>query len=207
MMLARRCEAQPGNRKSLFSAEVRRRGQALLDQQMWCWGCDARSLGNLLLAYGFERRPSVQPHENSAYTVVLSPSASLTLWGFGLLYACDALGSILLLRARFDPRYAPEVHKTPAAWSTRQLPSFRRPHPPDEADRMRQLCVGALGQVAAYERWLVQRTPQDYRANAVQAWPQRRSLKGVPAGQMADAWDDVAAQLALQCADSKRIRS
>lgn len=174
---------------------------------MWCWGCDVRNSGNLLMAYGFERRPSDQPHENSAYTVTLSPTTSLTVWGFGLLYACDTLGSVLLLRARFDPRFALESHKAPDAWSAHQLPPFRRPHTPDEADRMRQLCVGALGQVAAYERWLGQRTPPDYREGAVRAWPQRRALKGVPAVQMADAWDDFATVLALQFTETTRTTS
>lgn len=30
-----------------------------LDQQMWCWGCDVRrTQGNLMLAYGAQKRPA-----------------------------------------------------------------------------------------------------------------------------------------------------
>src|SRR5687768_12975270 len=38
---------------------LEKQGEALLEQQMWCWGCDVRRQeGNLLLAYGCERRAS-----------------------------------------------------------------------------------------------------------------------------------------------------
>ena len=160
---------------------------------MWCWGCDVRaSTGNLLVAYGFERRPSTDPRDNSAYTYATSPTSSLTVWGFGLVYACESLGSMLLHRQRFDPRYADAVYLALQAWTPKQLPPFRRPADAGERERLQRLLVAALGCIAAYERWLGEQTTADYRSSAVQSWPQRRRLKGVPAGEMADAWNALA---------------
>jgi hypothetical protein len=50
-------------------ANIQRAVIPLLDQQMWCWGCDVRrTQGNLLLAYGAEKRPSPNARYHSAYT-------------------------------------------------------------------------------------------------------------------------------------------
>ncbi len=65
-------------------AAVRASGEALLDQQMWCWGCDVRRAeGNLLAEYGCTKRPSPDPRFHSAYTFPNAlPGGALTLWGW-----------------------------------------------------------------------------------------------------------------------------
>lgn len=51
---------------------VEKQGEALLEQQMWCWGGDVRRQeGNLLLAYGCERRSAPNPRFHSAYSYKL----------------------------------------------------------------------------------------------------------------------------------------
>lgn len=52
--------------------KVQHTANALMEQQMWCWGCDVRRAdGNLLMLYGAEKRPSPEPRFHSAYTFYL----------------------------------------------------------------------------------------------------------------------------------------
>ena len=68
------------------TACVQRFAAALLDQQMWCWGCDIRhGEGNVLLQYGFSRwRPPEGTLGSTAYQLEAPPSRQVVLWGFGV---------------------------------------------------------------------------------------------------------------------------
>ena len=60
--------------KTVLPARVRRRGEAVLHQQCWCWGQDIRRVaGNLLLDNGFDKhRPLDGKEGSSAYRLNLS---------------------------------------------------------------------------------------------------------------------------------------
>ena len=60
--------------------------------------------GNLLLEAGFfKRQPPAGEAGSSCYTLALPDGDSLSLWGFGLLYATPRQGGVYLNRYQFDP--------------------------------------------------------------------------------------------------------
>ena len=95
----------------------------LIDQQMWCWGCDVkRAGGNLLSLHGADKRPSPNPRYNSAYVFQLDEKTVLNLWGWGLWIACPRRGSLFIGRSRFHVCYIRDVIPIPNAWRKRDLP-------------------------------------------------------------------------------------
>ena len=91
-------------------------GIGLIDQEMWCWGCDVRRAeGNLLTQYGFTKRPSPEPRYHSAYTLYgVIPDGTLTLWGWGLWIAAPERGSLFISRDRFRVRWIPQTDLAPS---------------------------------------------------------------------------------------------
>jgi len=173
-----------------LSPAICKQGYALLDQQMWCWGCDVRrKSGNLLVAYGFEQRLSPEPRWHSAYTVCLNPDCALTLWGWGLWLAAQDYGSLFLSRSGFRVRHTPEVVQYPQAWQVDDLPSAKIPCDPVGQRNTRHLLADALRWVGEYEHWLATRIGPEYREQVTAAWPQRRRYHGgIPAAYLADTW-------------------
>jgi len=173
---------------------VEKQGEALLDQQMWCWGCDVRrQAGNLLLAYGCERRPSPDPRFHSAYSYGLCTGCVLTLWGWGVWIARDGLGSVLLSRSRFRVSYKTEVHLHPQAWQAEDLPYAQSPHDLAAQANTRRLLAEAMTWIGEYEHWLARHTEPAYRETIIAAWPQRRRYRGGTAsGAMTTTWKTLA---------------
>ena len=77
---------------------VKKRGAALLEQQMWCWGQDIRCPEeNLLLRYGFTRVRSPEGISGSSASMLpQDDDHTMTLWGFGLFYAQRSIGGIFI---------------------------------------------------------------------------------------------------------------
>ncbi len=173
---------------------VERQGEALLEQQMWCWGCDVRRQeGNLLLTYGCERYPSPDPRFHSAYASTLCADCVLTLWGWGIWIAREGTGSIFLSRSRFRVSYTPEVHLHPQAWQSGDLPSAKRPCDPVAQMNTRCLLAKTITWIGDYEHWLACHTEPAYRETVLAAWPQRRRYRGGTAGSaMTTAWNTLA---------------
>jgi hypothetical protein len=173
---------------------VEKRGEALLDQQMWCWGCDVRRQeGNLLLAYGCERRGSPDPRYHSAYTHSLCADCTLTLWGWGVWIAREGTGSMFLSRSRFRVSFTPDVHLHPQVWQADDLPSAKRPC--DLAAQTNTCCLlaEAMTWIGDYEHWLTRHTGPHYRDAAIAAWPQRRRYRGGTSGSaMTTTWNTLA---------------
>jgi len=163
------------------------RGEALLDQQMWCWGCDVRRVDeNLLLDYGCTKRPAPVPHLRSAYTVWLDETCALTLWGWGVWIAREALGSLFISRSRFKVRATTTVHLLPQAWCEADLPLK---HERVALDHCAPLLATALTWIATYEKWVSTRTVPTYRDTLLESWPQRRHYRGgTPAAEMPAQW-------------------
>ncbi|MDZ4769944.1 MAG: hypothetical protein SGJ24_12525 [Chloroflexota bacterium] len=191
---------RPSKRQSAplvkLPAALSRRGTALIEQQMWCWGCDVRRAdGNLLLAYGCQQRPSPEPRYHSAYTVALCAGCALTLWGWGVWIAAQDHGSLFISRGGFRLRWSSHTDLSPQAWQARDLPLVSEPNGERQTDAL-HLLREAVTWIAGYERWLADCTAPTYREQVVVAWPQRRQYKGgVPSCELANAWADFAAVL------------
>lgn len=180
----------------LIPSALHKLSEALLDQQMWCWGCDVRrASGNLLLAYGFEQRPSPNPRFHSAYTVRITSSCTLTLWGWGLWVAAPERGSVFASRDRFRVRWTPQTDLAPLAWQERDLP--RGSADVRLMDALFLLREAALW-IAGYERWVGAHCDPDYRPRAIDAWPQKRQFKGgISSEKVADQWETIADKLTV----------
>lgn len=175
-------------------AALSRRGASLIDQQMWCWGCDVRRAeGNLLLAYGCQQRPSPEPRYHSAYTYTLCRDCALTLWGWGIWIAAQDHGSLFVSRGGFRVRWIPQTALAPMAWQERDLP--RGSTDIRSTDALLLLREAVLW-IAVYERWVAGTVEQNYRVSTVSAWPQRRRFDGgVSTENVADQWEKIAETL------------
>jgi hypothetical protein len=150
----------------------RRFAAALLDQQMWCWGCDIRRPeGNVLLQFGFSPwRPPAGTLGSTAYQLHSPPSRQLVLWGFGLFYGDGAEGGLYLKRFTFSPLWCPNPDLRAALWRPEDLPEFRRPSPSAEQGSLRRLLAGVLHWTAAYETWVLATLGPDYRRQCLARW-------------------------------------
>jgi len=183
------------NRKKQFKLPNRSQKTArmLIDQQMWCWGCDVRRAeGDLLLQYGAVKRPSPNPRYHGAYCYRLEGDAIINLWGWGLWIACPQRGSLLLSRSRFKIQYTSEFIPMPEAWCKRDLPPTKPNIDDSEFVHVHHLLTTALHWVGTYETWLNSQVAPDYREHVLTKWPQRKRYKGgIPATEMADSWFDL----------------
>ncbi len=180
--------------------DIQRAAIPLLDQQMWCWGCDVRrAQGNLLLAYGAEKRPAPDARFHSAYTFQTDQDAVLNLWGWGIWFAHPQWGSLFVDRSRFRVRYSPEVILRPNAWRARDLPPMTGGHSEIEAGYADNLLAATLNWIGHYERWLSSQVEPDYREHILENWPKRKRYKGgIPAAAMPVSWFELAEQIVPQ---------
>jgi len=162
----------------------------LIDQQMWCWGCDVRRAeGNLLLLYGADKRPSPNPRYSSAYVFQLEGQAIINLWGWGVWLACPSLGSLFIARSRFNVFYTPEVIPIPDVWCKRDLPPMGLTESTVNLTHTHNLLAKALSWIGNYEVWVNTQAISDYRERVLTKWPQKRRYKGgIPAPEMAEQW-------------------
>ena len=181
-------------------ASTCRKAEALLDQQMWCWGCDVRrEQGNLLLAYGGERHPAPNGRSSSAYHWHLPGGGSLVLWGWGIWTSCAGKGSLYLSRSPFRLRYGASVTEHPKAWCEKDLPPLPGPTGSQEQKQAVNLLVELTNWIEHYERWIAEITLPGYRPGTIEAWPRGRRYKGgVAAAEMGDAWERLARSFVLQ---------
>ncbi len=162
----------------------------LIDQQMWCWGCDVRrSDGNLLLSYGAIKRPSPNPRYNSAYSFQLAEETVLNLWGWGLWIACPKYGSLFLGRSGLQMSYMREVVLIPDVWCKQDLQLSNLMMDENDLAHAHHLLATAMQWIGNYETWLSTQVRSDYRENILAKWTQRKRYKGgIPASEMAESW-------------------
>jgi len=162
----------------------------LIDQQMWCWGCDVRRAeGNLLSLYGANKRPSPNPRYHSAYVFQLAEETIVNLWGWGLWIACPHRGSLFIARSRFKTSYTSEVILMPDAWRKRDLPLTELDLNNGDLEHARDLLATALHWIGDYEAWISTQVASDYRERVLANWPQKRRHKGgIPAPEIAEQW-------------------
>jgi len=178
---AQRRRAMPSGRH-LIRGQQAKAGEALLHQQLWCFGADIRRCeGNLLLEYGFDRRRASAGGVGSSAYLHTTPHGSLALWGWGLWYGEPETGSVFLRRYAFRPKWhssphCPETH-TPERLGQWTAPRF------EERARTRALMASLCDSLAAYERWVQDRAPR-WRTQALREW----DTPLVAAGSTAEAW-------------------
>ncbi len=170
----------------------------LIDQQMWCWGCDVRAESNLLLTYGACRRPSPNPRFHSAYSFALTEARWLTIWGWGMWIADVALGSVFISRTRFRLSFSPDAVLMPEAWCAADLPPIPMVSASALPSAGRALVGACCLWIADYETWLTGYTPDGYRDRAISAYPGRRQHGGgIPSAEMPGMWRLLAGSFAV----------
>lgn len=163
----------------------------LMNEQCWCWGKDIRyGEGNLLLTYGFRRDRAPSPNMGSnMYSLHLSPTQVVVLWGWGLFYGEASRGAVFIGRNGFAPllTLAPTI-PTPI-FSSGDLPSLRIPTTETEYQLTGYLTGTALRWVAGYEAWISPIAGESHRLACLAEWRKRPVEQVVSAhlwGQIAD---------------------
>jgi hypothetical protein len=156
----------------LLPARLRRRGEALLHQQCWCWGQDIRRAeGNLLLQRGFSR--TRQPHGaagGTRYSLTLAPGRRVSLWGWGLMAADLDLGTLLLGRYAFVPRYSRDWRAGRDAHAPGDVEGLAMAWGGDDWRAAGALLTVALEWTASYEAWVTAVAGAPYRDGVLTAW-------------------------------------
>jgi hypothetical protein len=161
--------------------ELLTRGRALLHQQCWLWGQDIRGeKGNLLLAYGFQRkRPPAEMNASTQYSLQLDATLIVRLWGFGIAYGtCDE--QAYLNRYDFRPRL---LLKDADRW---EPPASPLDYAPDTI-----LLEAAVRWLAWYERRVVEEHGEAYRQRLLLQWTGHRDIRM----STAEAWSQLADNL------------
>ena len=174
----------------LLPAQARNLAPKLLDQQLWCWGCDIRRAeGNLLSAYGLVKLSAPEGvKQSSAYTLCFVNGAQITLWAFGVFYGAPERGGIFVKRGGFTALYTPAQRLPTTRWCAAPQGA-----PPDTAQACAHtvhLLAALSAWIADYEAWIARQTSPDYRAACVEAWFAHK--RAVAAEAMIEAWLSIA---------------
>lgn len=170
------------------------RGQ-LLDHQLWCLGCDIRRPeGNLLLAFGFERRRApAGANGGSAYRLTCDvEGVTVTCWGFGIGVEVDDR-RLFLRRHPFSMELVGADVLRTVGW---EVPPRMPVLALAEDVSARAALARACGVWRAYERWVESTVGASWRLRCWGERPRhvRRRLR-FEAGALADGWCAVAASL------------
>lgn len=165
---------------------VRRFGEKLLAQELWCLGRDIEhSRENLLMRYGFSRhRETASDGESSTCYRLDEDQLHIALWGFGIFFGQREFGGLVLGRFGFVPYWAPIESVSLSVHWPDELPMFDRPLGPHQWRRARKLWASLLLWLAQYEKWVVESEGTGYREECVSSWLHPI----VHADRMAKAW-------------------
>lgn len=150
---------------------VRRFGEELMAQQLWCWGRDIEfDDGNLLMRFGFERHRDHGMVDRSTCYRLDSQEIHVCMWGFGMFFGRRDLGGLYLSRFDFCPTWAPVESLSLAIHWPEDLPVFARPKGRDQWQRARKLWKVSSQWIAAYEAWVRETVGIEYRRECVDTW-------------------------------------
>ncbi|MEM6979278.1 MAG: hypothetical protein AAF539_06375 [Planctomycetota bacterium] len=150
---------------------IRRFGEKLMSQQVWCWGRDIEcSDGNLLMRYGFERYRESNDLDHSTCYRWDQNEMHVCLWGFGMFFGSRKLGGLFLNRFEFCPVWAPVESVSLDIYWPDELPVFKRPKGEMQWLRAQKLWRQSLTWIAEYESWIREGVGVDYRRQCVQSW-------------------------------------
>ncbi|QDT56566.1 hypothetical protein Pan44_46220 [Caulifigura coniformis] len=160
----------------------------LINQQLWCWGCDARDpVGNRLVKHGFRRLPPpVGIEAPSIYWLDNSSRSRLVLHAYGVFFGNDQLGSIFLRRHSLRPEY--HILSRPSALNWLESAA---PEPAHEKATNRAATIALTSRmsrvIADYEQLIADDFGTECRLCDVARWHPRdgRVFRG---DQLASAW-------------------
>lgn len=172
--VAGRSDVRQGSRAArgwCLPGTVRRFGEKLIGQQLWCWGCDIqRSDDNLLMRFGFERHRDSGTSERSTCYRLDRDQMHVSLWGFGMFFGFRDLGGLYFGRFDFHPTWAPIESLSLAIHWPDQLPIFARPRGESQWQRARKIWSRSLLWVAEYESWVCKTVGPEHRHDCVDRW-------------------------------------
>ncbi len=171
MPVADKCETP----QTSIERRDRRFASVLLDQQLWCIGCDIRHPdGNLLVRYGFERVPAPDSAKDCT-TYILRPQSEseFVLWGFGIFHGELGYGGIFLKRYTFTPKWTSADRLPEAVWSTARLPAMQWPKGELQHARTNYVLQRTVSWLADYEDWILQNAGIEHRQECLRRWPKR----------------------------------
>jgi len=180
----------------------------LLNQQLWCWGCDIESLeGNLLIQYGFQRIENpADSNVASLYRLNISPTTRIILRGFGIFFGDDEWGGLFLRRFGFTPQLTPSSDLSAPLWSSEDLPPLVEPRT-GQATNCQQLLLKLTAWVSRYELWIEETIGVEYRREMLEPWEAKGRIV-IPAEEMPGSWcllgEVMANVYASNTAESKR---
>jgi hypothetical protein len=167
----REAKGREGEAPLAVPEPIVRAARPLYDQQMWCWGRDAlHAGGNLLVGYGFERRPRpAATLGTSGYFLPGPHGPAVALWSFGVAAGEPGAPSLFLARFELVPREAPELAALADDWTPHTLQA-QAPPPAAARPWASRLLARLCAQIAAYERWVVAQEGLEHRRQAVAGW-------------------------------------
>lgn len=161
----------------------------LLNQQIWCWGCDILRLeGNWLLEVGFTRiePPADRDSSSSVYSLGLPNGRSIVLRGFGVFYGDHRYGGIFLPRFEFNPRYTKEATLQRPPWSDSDLRGLKLPKN-SQRTACANLTLDLFDWIRSYEVEVAERLGIEYRNASLEKWD-NGDRKVIPGEEMAREW-------------------
>ena len=142
------------------------------------------------MAYGFTRcRPPDESSGSTRYECTVT-QATVTLWGFGIMFRRAEIGSVFLDRHSFQPVYACEASLSADVFRRGDLGGNFRPCT-DTWARCRLLLVEELLWIADYERWVLKTIGKEYRSACLEEWP----LAVTGAEELPQRWHQLASEI------------
>ena len=164
---------------------IRRFGEKLMDQQLWCWGKDVQYLdGNLLMRFGFERHRDQETKASCTCYRLEEDQLNVSLWGFGMFFGSRDLGGLYLGRFEFWPSWTLAESLPLGIHGPNQLPVFARPRGQDQWKRARKLWNELAQWISRYEVWIAETVGIAFRSECVETWLR----PFVRADRMSAAW-------------------
>ena len=145
----------------------------LVAQQFWLFGCDIRRPeGNLLLAYGFDRRkaPPDTRITASRYSLPFGNGNAIILWGFGVMWSEPEIGDLYLSRHRFLPLIREHGTIPDDLWDPGDFEGFRRPVERRDLLHCQALVTDMARWMADYENFVLEAAGRTYRNQTIRAW-------------------------------------
>lgn len=171
---------------------LRKQARILLDQQLWCLGCDLRLKPYWQRQYPQARFcPRPAGVHGSARLEWALGEERVSLWGFGSALTRSSGVSVLLRRYGFSPQLRKHRPDEALGWSLATLPKFHLPFTARDVEEVTTAVRLLASAFADYEDWLAAKAQAAYRHGCLQGW--QRARTALPPESMAARWREIAA--------------
>ena len=186
----------------VFNGDFGRYFAAILDLQMWCFGCDIRKTeGNLALQYGYKRlRPGNTAEGASRYFKQIDADHQIHLWGFAIVISNSSYG-LCIKRNQRTPIIAPITELRFDIWKPSDLPSFLPPQTDTERNEALKLLSVCAKELISYESAIEDIVGGSYRAQCLK---QRRQSKIFGKLSLKNAWRELDEKVCITFFSARR---